>query len=159
MGGLAGSGRAIALLGYALDRVLVANRTKSAEDRSASAAAPRFAHSAATSSRSFSARTCAEPAGRPPRPAWPDKNLPLPCQKANTRRLPNPRTRQKEGKCATFQVLQQTARLAALVIVAASPLIARASMWAELFAFQVVMCGSSCRTTFNNELWTSSLPL
>src|SRR5207249_4976889 len=25
--------------------------------------------------------------------------------------------------------------------------------------FQVVMCGSSCRTTFNNELWTSSLPL
>jgi hypothetical protein len=24
---------------------------------------------------------------------------------------------------------------------------------------QVLMCGSSCRTTFNNELWTSSFPL
>ena len=26
----------------------------------------------------------------------------------------------------------------------------------KLFAFQVLMCGSSCRTTFNNELWTSN---
>jgi hypothetical protein len=28
-----------------------------------------------------------------------------------------------------------------------------------LLAFQVLMCGSSCRTTFNNELWTSRWPL
>ena len=26
----------------------------------------------------------------------------------------------------------------------------------KLFAFQILMCGSSCRTTFNNELWTSN---
>src|ERR1700674_1018072 len=29
----------------------------------------------------------------------------------------------------------------------------------EIAAFQVLMCGSSCRTTFNNELWTSRWPL
>jgi hypothetical protein len=34
-----------------------------------------------------------------------------------------------------------------------------AAILSRLLAFQVLMCGSSCSTTFNNELWTSRWPL